>query len=185
MLGRPISHDRPGNQRASRNCANGSSEVSCVARGELAGGDGFIEEGFVSGMQAPRILDRYAVEIRVAHVELKKRQPVRQFVWGFDLPCHFGCGGHERRHRRTMHGPYLGETGIDTVGRHFHKGEQQATFGPESLDERGGGEPRFAGDVRQRHTRRAETRDRALRGHQNVGVGNRAGARSHGLTHSE
>jgi hypothetical protein len=38
-----------------------------------------------------------------------------------------------------MHGPYLGETGIDTVGRHFHKGEQQATFGPESLDERGGG----------------------------------------------
>jgi hypothetical protein len=121
MLGRPIAHDRPRNQRASRDCANRSSEVGRVTGREFACLDGLVEESFVSGMQATRILDRESVEIGIADVELKEGQAVRQFLRRFHLPCHLGCGSHQGRQRRLVSRPHIGKAGIDAVYPQFHQ----------------------------------------------------------------
>ena len=111
--------------------------------------DGVFEQRLISGVIRIEVLEGPLAELRIRELELQKRQVVGQHFGSFGHLGHLTEAGKERFERGPVGGTDHIETGTRALGRHLTDREQQAAFGPKSLDQRRRSKPGFFGDMGQ------------------------------------
>ena len=156
-----------------------AGELGGVAGAEFAGGDGLIEELFRLGANGPELGEGNGVEVGIGEVNLQVGEAV-----GYG----FGSGGEGRAigvefdegfERRGMFRAAGGELLRDGRGGGATHGEQQTAFGAEALDQRGGNDASFAGDLGEGELRGTEALHDAHGGGEDLLVRGLARARAH------
>ena len=156
-----------------------AGELGGVAGDEFACGDGVVEELARFAADGFELREGDSVEFGIGQVDLEVGEAVghrlgrggeagaidKAFNQGFERRFESGAGGGELRGHAGRRG--------------FHSGEKQSALGAEALDERGGDDAGFFGDVGEPDFRRTQALHDAGGGGEDFSVGSFAGAWGH------
>ncbi len=174
-----LSIDGPGEHGAAVDVLDKACELGGVAGTEFAGSDGFVEELLRFVAEGAELRESDGVEVGIGEIDLEIGEAVGHGLGsgreggafcveldeGFEGGVVLGAGG----------GELLG----DGAGRGAAKREEQAALGAEALDERGGNDAGFLGDVDEGELRGAAALHDTRGGGEDFGVGGLAWARAH------
>ena len=171
--------DGPGKHGSAVEVLDESGELGGIAGAEFADGDGGIEELLRFVAEGAELLEGDSVEVGVSEIDLEIGEAVGH---GFGSGCESGAFGvelDESFERGFVFGAGGGELLRDGAGSGAAEGEEQAAFGAEALDECGGNDAGFLGDVGEGDLSGAAALHDAGSGREDVFVGSLAGARAH------
>lgn len=171
--------DGPGEHGAAVDVLDEAGEFGGVTGAEFAGGNGGVEE--LSRFLAERAELRKGdgVEIRVGEIDLEIGEAVGHGFGSRGEGGAFCVEADEGFEGGVVFGAGGGELLRDGAGCGAAHGEEQAAFGAEPLDERGGNDAGFLGDVDEGELRGAAALHDARGGGEDFGVGGLARARAH------
>jgi hypothetical protein len=112
-------------------------------------------------------------------IDLQERHVVRDRLGRRPHHRHAFREAEQGVDRAPVAGPDAGKNVLAAAGRVSRRGQQERPLRAEALDDRGRREAGVARDIGQGHTGRAQPRDRAKRGHQDVLVTRLSGSRAH------
>ena len=171
--------DGPGEHGAVIGLLDQTGELGGVARVELAGGNGFVEELLCFGTNGAELRQCDGVEVGIGEVDLQVGETIGD--------C-FGCRGEARAVGVKLdQGFQRGSEFRATSGELLRNGgrsraacrEQQGALGAKTLNQCRGDDTGFPGDLGERELRRAEALHDASGGGEDLLVGGLAWSRAH------
>lgn len=151
-------------------------EAYRVARDQFHGVNGVVKQGTKPRERRAGVNRRPLAEIRIGEIHLEEGEIVGEDFGADGEACHSAKGGEQRLEGRLVFGADRIEAGSGAPGGLFGEIEQQAAFGPETLEECGGRKADLPGDVGKSELSRAEAGDDRQSGVEDNGVGDGAWA---------
>jgi len=175
-----LSIDGPGKHGAAVDVLDEAGERGGVAGAKFAGGDGGVEELLRFVAEGAELSESDGVEVGVGEIDLEIGEAVGHGFGGGREGGAVGVELDEGFERGFVLGAGGGELLRDGAGCGAAEGQEQAALGAKALDERGGNDAGFPGDVGEGELRRAATLHDAAGGGEDLLVGGLAWARAHG-----